>query len=269
MKNKLGMSAIISHPEKLDIDKQIELFAKTGFDSFFLSCGVTNEFYKIPFWAKKALENSIEFEAVHAPSDFVDGMWESKDSSKRFSENTKRIIEFCSEGKVEKCVLHVSTANSSPVSEVGLENFKELENYSQKLGVRLCYENSNTKEHVIAVVKNSSDFHGFCFDSGHWFCYTPEADYIKEIGNKLLYTHIHDNCGTKLIKDFSSVDLHFLPFDGEINWNEYAKSLQKLNYSGTLNLELSCYFSQEYKSQSFAEFAKTAYNRIKTLSEMI
>ena len=45
---KLGMSILNSHPEKLSIENQIELFAEIGFHSIFLSSGVTQDFSKIP-----------------------------------------------------------------------------------------------------------------------------------------------------------------------------------------------------------------------------
>ena len=44
-----GMSALASHPETKTIEEQISVFAGCGFDSFFLSTGVTDQFKKIPF----------------------------------------------------------------------------------------------------------------------------------------------------------------------------------------------------------------------------
>ena len=74
-KNQLGMSALISHPDKKTIEQQLQIFADVGFDSFFLSCGVTNQYEKIPYWSACAKSLGISFEAVHAPSDFVNSVW--------------------------------------------------------------------------------------------------------------------------------------------------------------------------------------------------
>ena len=59
--NPIGMSLMISHPDKLSIEEQISLFAKVGFDSFFLSYGVTNTFEQIPFWS--GFKNTMIIEA--------------------------------------------------------------------------------------------------------------------------------------------------------------------------------------------------------------
>ena len=58
--SKLGMSILISHPDSYSIEEQIPLFADAGFDSFFLSCGVTEDFSKIPIWAEIAERSSLK-----------------------------------------------------------------------------------------------------------------------------------------------------------------------------------------------------------------
>ena len=260
-KNKLGMSILISHPDKKSIDEQIEIYAATGFDSFFLSSGVTSHFERIPEWSRIAKKHNIEFEAVHNPSDKVDSIWNLKNCDNQYERTTKEIINFCSDGEVSKLVLHVGTSPLIVASESGLEFWYKLEQYAKSKGIKLCYENSNVPELFTAVIKNSDSYHGICHDVGHQFCYTPNKNYEKIYANKFLYTYLHDNTG-------NGNDYHFLPGDGSIDWNTYFSDLYKSNYTGTLNLELSCYHSNEYKNMNFENFVALAYNRIKKISDL-
>lgn len=256
IKNPLGMSAIISHPEKKTIEEQMIICALTGFESFFLSCGVTDEFDKIPFWSKSAQKLGINFEAVHAPSSNVDYVWSGDEGLGIYKKTTENILDLCSAGEGSKLVLHVGTVDSIGVTQRGLEFWKNIEIYAKKRGVKLCYENANTPKLLEAVISNVDDFHGFCLDIGHQICYTPTKDYATIYGEKLLYTHIHDNFA-------DGRDMHLLPKDGINNWEVYFSKLKEIGYSGTLNLELSCYYSDNYCNMTFDEFVRYSYNRFK------
>lgn len=259
--NKLGMSALISHPEKKSIDEQMRIFASVGFDSFFLSCGVTNEFDKIPFWAACARECGILFEAVHAPHDLVDTVWLGTEASLQYQGTTRRMIDLCADGGVEKLVLHVGNDPKIEPNEHGLSVFRTLEDYAASHGVTLCYENANTPAPFEAVVSSASAPHGICHDVGHQLCYTPGKNYLSTSfldgadGKKLLYTHIHDNLG-------DGRDLHLLPGDGINDWKAYFSQITAIGYSGTLNLELSCYHRPDYCEMSLERFAAAAYARL-------
>ena len=258
IKNKLGMSALISHPEKKSIDEQMRIFASVGFESFFLSCGVTNEFDKIPFWASCARECDILFEAVHAPSDLVDSVWLGAEQSVAYKSATERMISLCSDGGVEKLVLHTGNDPKLSPNERGLEFWRKLEDFAASRGVVLCYENANTPALFEAVVSSANAPHGICHDIGHQLCYTRSINYASLFGDKILYTHIHDNLA-------DGRDLHLLPGDGINNWREYFDEISSLGYTGTLNLELSCYHRPDYCELSFEKFAAAAHDRLYNL----
>ena len=253
--NFLGMSAIISHPEKKSIEEQIEISANIGFDSFFLSCDVTNEFEKIPFWSHFAQKHGICFEAVHAPSSMVNSIWFGDEQAIIYKSSTEKILDLCSEGEVSKLVLHVGTDPDIKPSQTGLEFWKNLEIYAKKRGVKLCYENANTPNLFEAVVSDVDSFHGICLDIGHQLCYTPEKDYLNLFGDKIIYTHIHDNLS-------DGRDMHLLPKDGKNDWNKFFSGLNEVKYKGTYNLELSCYYSDEYKNMTFYDFVEHSYKRL-------
>lgn len=256
------MSALISHPEKKTIEEQIEIFAAVGFESFFLSCGVTNEFEKIPFWQKCAQKSGIDFEAAHAPSDKVDSVWKGAEESKEYKEKTQKIIDYCSDGGISKLVLHTGADPLLCPTKIGLEFWQNLQIYAKRRAVSLCYENANTPKLFEAVVNSADNFHGVCHDIGHQLCYTPQKNYADLFGDRLIYTHIHDNLG-------DGRDLHFLPKDGINNWDNYFSILNKIGYTGTLNLELSCYHKEEYRNMSFEDFAQYSYNRLLELTYKI
>jgi len=259
-RNRLGMSALISHPEKPDIEEQLQIFASVGFESFFLSTGVTDEFEKIPYWSRCAKNVGIDFEAIHAPSALVDLVWNEKEQAVDYQKNCENLLDLCSEGEISKLVLHVGTSPNTSITQKGLSFWNALERYAQKRGVILCYENANTPLLFEAVVENMDSFHGICFDIGHQLCYTPEKDYATLYGNKILYTHIHDNLA-------DGCDSHLLPKDGINDWDCFFEKLNNMGYTGTLNLELSCYHKKAYTELSFYEFAKHSYARLYELTK--
>ena len=263
MKNKIGMSIVISHPNSCSIEKQIRIFADSGFDSFFLSCGVTDEFFKIPTWAEIAEQYNIQFEAVHAPTGYVNGVWLGNEYGNRYRQDIERIIDLCSQAEVPKVVVHVGVSKSTPVTNIGLDFWSVLEQYAKKRGVHICYENSNVPNHFEAVVNNSDRYHGICHDIGHQNCYTPNVKYQCLYGERILYTHLHDNFG--ILNDGEICDLHLLPLDGNIDWISYFRSLYNIGYDGTLNLELSCYHNDKYRDMDFNDFVKISYKRVLSL----
>ena len=260
---KTGMSITNSHRENYSIERQIELFARVGFDSFFLSCGVTDNFERIPYWANISKDNGIIFEAVHSPTEGVNNMWLEGHSADNYISRTKNIIDMCALGNVDKLILHTAYGNAPEVSEIGLERFLNLEEYAQKANVHLCYENADIVTHLLAILEHSGDYHGFCFDNGHHFCYTPDIPLLDIVGDKLIYTHLHDNLGFD-----NGKDLHLLPFDGKINWENISIMLEKIHYQGTYNLELSCNGKARYNEMSYKCFVEEAYNRIQDIIKL-
>ena len=70
--------------------------------------------------------------------------------------------------------------------------------------------------------------------------------------------HLHDND--------KSGDLHFIPFDGTIDWKKIITELKHCHYHGPITLEL-CY-QNEYLEMSVNDFHKKGYETGEKLSEM-
>ncbi len=266
--NALGISIINSHPEAESISEQIRLFDRIGFDSFFLSSGVTADFHRIPEWADLAAGVGMEFEAVHAPTDGVNALWDpsARETAEAYMARLRRIIDFCGEGGVRYVVMHVAYGTPHPVTPEGLARLSTLEDYAAEWEVHLCYENAGISEHLTAAVRNAGPGHGFCHDTGHNLCYTPMVDYLPACGDKLLYTHLHDNGGQaddagRIYPGRAGADLHLLPYDGVMDWSHYMKRLAAVGYRGTLNLELSCTWRSEYRQMTYPRFLEIAFER--------
>ena len=70
-----------------------------------------------------------------------------------------------------------------------------------------------------------------CLDTGHCavFEYSP-GKAVRQISGELLGAlHVHDNNGRE--------DQHKLPYDGIIDWADFARALREVNFSGVLSLE--------------------------------
>lgn len=255
------MSLLVSHPNSPSPEEQIKLFAKVGFDSVFFSSGIGVGFERIPALARCAADCNIALEAVHAPSRGLDSIWIDRERGDAVFFDLLRILEFCHIGAVDKLVIHTVISPETPTTELGLEFWRRLEFEAMRLGVHLCYENSCSVPHLDAVLSNSHPFHGFCYDTGHENCYTPCAHLIERWGERIIYTHLHDNFGISSPER----DLHYLPFDGDIDWESIMHRLAEVGYGGTLNLELACLHSEDYRKIKFDEFVLAAYDRLSRL----
>lgn len=258
---KLGVNIIVSHPQKPTVAEQIAIYAKAGFDCFFLGSGMEEPYDKIPQWAALAKGYGIALEAVHLPLKFkgcdMDDLWRGYAVGEKYRAEIKKLLDLCAQGGVGKVIMHVAHKIPAPrVSPEGLRSFAELEEYAKARGIRICYENCKHSEHLAAVLDRADPFHGFCYDSGHHRCYTPKEDLLGQYGHRLQYTHLHDNLG-------HWEDLHLLPKDGNIDWDGLLPRLR--GYEGSFNLELSCTYRASYRAMKFEEFAALAYARAKEI----
>lgn len=257
---KLGINIFVSHPQDPSVAEQITAVARCGFDAVFLGSKIPESHSQIPQWARLAKECGIALDAVHASLKFegcnVDDLWRGYAAGEAYRSELKKLMEFCAEGGVGKMILHVAYKVPAPeISQEGLRSFRELEGYAKERKIRLCYENCKHTAHLAAVLESADRFHGFCYDSGHHFCYTPQDPLPERFGERLLYTHLHDNFGQQK-------DLHLLPGDGQIDW---AALLPQLRGVENICLELSCAHRAEYQALNFEDFIGLAYRRAQEL----
>jgi len=82
---------------------------------------------------------------------------------------------------------------------------------------------------------------GFCWDSGHELCYNHSQDLLRQLGDRLLVTHLNDNLGISRFdgKTYWTDDLHLLPYDGIADWDNNIARLRASRKLDVLNFELS------------------------------
>ena len=137
--------------------------------------------------------------------------------------NGKYDIEKSIECNIEYLDKFIKEADENGI-KVAIENGTQMEEdttpYVEELIRLVDYFNSKYEKEVL----------GICFDFGH--ANVGNLDIYKEIkniGNRLKVTHIHDNYGE---------DDHNFPYTGTINWNQAMKGLKEINYKGELTLEV-------------------------------
>lgn len=123
--------------------------------------------------------------------------------------------------------------------DLNLEFMGELSRVGQENGVIVCFENMPFPELSLASVPSilnfvkdiHSDYFKVCLDTGHCTMFDlPVSDAVRLIGKDYLYAlHIHDNNGVN--------DLHWNPFQGVIDWNDFGNALQEIGYQGVISLE--------------------------------
>ena len=126
-----------------------------------------------------------------------------------------------------------------PLYDANLEFMGRLSEEGRKNGVVVCLENMPMFELPMAPPKNcldlvkeiNSDWLKICLDTGH--CVTRgvnPADAVRMIGKDMLRTlHIHDNDGTN--------DKHWVPYTGNIDWEDFKQSLKDIGFDGCVSLE--------------------------------
>lgn len=77
---------------------------------------------------------------------------------------------------------------------------------------------------------------GCCLDTGHMeLTHRGQADYIRQIGNRLKILHMHENDAIG--------DLHQMPYtfgtkpDDGVDWEDFCKALSEIGFDGTLSFE--------------------------------
>lgn len=255
----------------VDIEKQILLLQKTGFEGFFTPWKDSDSIRK---WAETARETGMIYQSVHAPFGGVADLWRNDKEKAVIAENEIiRCIRACSENDVRLVVSHcyIGFDNVVDITQEGLCRYERIINEADKCGVNIAFENTEGLEYLEKLLDTFSDRKnvGFCLDTGHEMCYNYGENLLEKWGDRLIATHLNDNLG---IKDYSGRifwhdDLHLLPFDGIRDWDELACRFRKINYKGFLTFELckaskpNRHENDKYDRMSLEEYFSESYIR--------
>ena len=261
----------------MSVEDQIRLFKKVGFDGFFAEWDNEETINKL---CKLSDELDMMFQSVHGPYTGCMDIWKGGQVAEKAAEEILECVRACGQAGVPIVVLHpyyTFDLRFGPNPE-GIEYFRRILEEAKKYGLKIAIENVEGEEHMDMIFRELGDYDnlGFCWDTGHEHCYS-ELDFIDLYGDRLIGTHINDNLGRSDAsgRNDSKDDLHLLPFDGDIDWNEIAARLKSTGFEGPLTFELKkiTKFGQwqkpEYLEMSMEEYVEEAYRRAVKFTEYV
>ena len=248
----------------INIKDQVKYFKKFGIFRTFI--GSENVDFEMAMELFK--ENGIICEALHAPFDKINDMWnEDENAARKMIKRLKDSVDKCEKHCIPISVVHLSSGRPMPeINERGVSRFEEVFDYANKKGVIIALENQRYKENVAFFMEKHNTL-GFCWDNGHEYCFSKGIKFMEMYGDRLCALHIHDNrCGI-------DTDDHLLPFDGNIDFEEVAKSIAQSGYRGTVMLEVNRLASIDdkkvYEDLNDEDYVKCATDSVRKLADMI
>ena len=250
--------------KNVDPLRALDSVKSAGFDGFFTGPHLTDS-KQMDSIANKANALGLHFEFIHAPYHGVNAMWQESEQTQLFMQSFFHAVDNAKLSGVSLVILHSSSTWSPPLmTEAGFQRFDTLVEYAEKNGVKVAIENLRVAAYYEALLQRDQDkpFVGFCYDCGHEHWCNPTLPHIQRYAEKLFCTHLHDNLGQ--LENYLTIsgDLHLMPFDGNFDFKGMMQQLNAVNYAGALTLEL-----KSYETQDPDTFFKTAFDRLKTLSQ--
>ena len=196
--------------------------------------------------AAYARQAGLAVSSVHAPwenraGNSLNDFWQDSAGAKEFWQTLSCCIAAAGRAGIPVMVLHpMLTSHAPPPTEAGARYFAQLGEEAARLGVKIAIENLELCAHLEYLLAHlRQDVFGFCWDTGHSFAFTPQIDWIRAAKGRILMVHLHDNEGKKRIGlPDTADDCHYLPFDGNIDWQDAMRRLAESGYRGTLTLEV-------------------------------
>lgn len=125
----------------------------------------------------------------------------------------------------------------------------------------ICSTILSHAEEMVDMCNILGDRFKICVDVGHGpLTQDNAAEMVRISGDKLAVLHVHDNDGIS--------DLHTFPFSAHaaphgmkpmrIDWNDFTKALDDVNYKGNLNFEMTPPGPDEIKASGYRYLADIA-----------
>lgn len=213
---------------------------------------------------------SCEF--IHAPFGGyeINNMWLDGMSYLGIYNGMKKAITTAAGAGVPNVVVHISHGWYPPeVNDIGLKRFDELVMLAGELGVNLAMENVYSVGNLAYLADRYDKLAhvGLCYDAGHEHCFTKTVSWLDIFPGRTFCTHLNDNPGRPGGKE-GNTDMHWLPFDGDVDYADMMRKLNRDNYEGSLILEINDRPGGRYKDMTHEEYLKMCYERVKRISEM-
>ena len=247
------------NPYGLPMYEEYKFMKQAGFDSVMLGWRDDNRHEK----PDKARNAGLLIENIHAPFKNGSSLWFDNLNGDEYMERLLTSIDDCREYNIPTMVVHLCNANNAPPpNDTGIERLKRIAEKAERDNINIAIENGYTPDDIHFVFdKIPSKKLGFCFDSSHQNYMTPNRDLLAEFGEYVMALHLSDNFGMPenithekgSIEWIRQVDVHLLPFEGNIDWNKITRQLKNINYKGAIAFECHSYDSEYTAEKYYAE----------------
>lgn len=198
----------------------------------------------------------VHFVAMHSPfGPKLDLNVPEPENRQQLLKDHARALEIAAEFGCKTYTMHVGAyhyirhhMSKDTLRPLAIQALEQLVPIAEKLGVVIAVENSfeptNSAEEVLKVIQPflGNKAIGVCYDTGHaniqapapwkklenypenhlkgnwWEGFQTEADALAKLQPHVVTCHIHDNTGY--------ADLHAMPFDGTIDWQQLMPQLR-------------------------------------------
>lgn len=244
----------------------LDYIVDAGFSSIFTGAYDSKKVEKIK---SKADKNGIEVEFIHAPFDGINKLWMAGVDHWDIKNRIIQSIDAACDNDIPAIILHVSSGWNPPeISDIGLARYDAMVEYAMKKNVIVAFENLRKTGNLAYLMDRYAKVENvkFCYDCGHEHCYTKTVPMLDLFYNKLICTHIHDNVGK--LNDEGDFDYHFLPFDGNIDYQKMVDKLDEYGYTGSIMLEVFNGKKEEYLQMTNEEFVRECYSRYERINAL-
>ena len=229
-------------------DRVIELLCDAGFSAV---SPIWSEALPLDALKACAAKRNMVIQSLHAPRGGVAPLWDASDPLHQQTET--KIIDFidaCARFQIPIAVMHgwQGVHYTFPGEPLDFSAFDRIAEHAEQSKV---------------------------WDSGHDNCYPHKMDFLRRFGDRLVMTHLHDNLGLRDPGGVPSTkdDLHLLPFDGKIPWEQAIVRLKDLPKQSILNFELKKRTVNvpgvlDYEELSVEEYFSLAGQRARQIADL-
>jgi len=252
--------AVQNDNKEVNVIQTIQAIAQSGYNNVFIQWYDKNWEFSQKEQVDLCRKLGLNIIFAHLGYQNINSIWLEGEEGEKLVERYKRNFRECKESGISLVVMHLCSGKKAPMyNEIGFRRIKELAEYAKKLDIKIAFENTRSKGYLEYILTKLKDNHlGVCFDIGHYHAHFKDEFPFELFKDRIFAVHLHDNDQTD--------DLHLLPFDGTVNWEETIVKLKKANYKGPITLEL-CYRYQ-YLNMTLEHFYKEGYRRGERIREI-
>lgn len=250
----------------LPLDTRLALIKDAGFEATSIWWGDEEDDYRRGFYRKMpdmVRDHGLYLEYVHVAFKYCDDLW-SENASERERAVARHLdwIRDCAGNGIPIMVMHaIRGSYKGAINRHGMESIERIVRAGEDAGITIAVENTRRMDVLEPIFTEiDSPALGFCYDSSHERLCTEEAGaLLRRCGDRLSCTHLSDCDGT--------LDRHWLPGDGIMDWRALMDAFPAETYRGCFSLEVVP--GKAAADLSPSEFLAEAYKRANWLTSMI